>query len=68
MRCPVSKAPPIPMDQKSPKIRGTSSPGDRRQDVVADPAGGNAALNLKEQGRYGNTHQNLTHQGRQQDR
>jgi hypothetical protein len=36
-------------------------------DVSHDAAGGNAHLNLKEQGRHGNLHQNMSH-SRQQDR
>ena len=63
----MSKAPPVPSGQKS-KIRGASSSADRRPEIATDPARGNAGLNLKEQGRFGNIHQNLTHQGRQQDR
>jgi hypothetical protein len=64
----ASKAPPVPPDQQSGKIRGAHSPADASAEVKRDPAGGNRGLNLKEQGRYGGTHQNLTHQGRQQDR
>ena len=64
----ASKAPPVPPDQKSKIIRGAHSPPDRDAEVSRDPAGGNAGLNLKEQGRYGGVHQNITHQGRQQGR
>ena len=62
-----SKAPPVPKDQRSNKAHGASSAG-RDNEVSRDPAGGNAHLNLKEQGRYGGIHQNIVHQGRQQDR
>lgn len=64
----ASKAPPVPPDQRSRKIRGASSPPDRDPEVQRDPAGGDAGVNPKEQGRYGGIHQNITHQGRQQDR
>jgi hypothetical protein len=64
----ASKAPPVPKDQQSRKIRGASSPASRDAEVSRDPAGGNAGLNLKQQGRHGGIHQNIVHQGRQQDR
>jgi hypothetical protein len=63
-----SKAPPVPKDQQSTVIRGAHSPADRDPEVAVDPAGGNARVNLKEQGRYGGIRQNIVHQGRQQDR
>jgi hypothetical protein len=63
-----SKAPPVPPDQRSGKIRGASSGPDAHPEVKHDPAGGDRATNLKEQDRYGAIHQNITHQGRQQDR
>ncbi|HKR89538.1 MAG TPA: hypothetical protein VJS38_15300 [Phenylobacterium sp.] len=55
-----SKAPPIPPEQRSrpgdkPHIEGAG--GGRRPD-----------MNLKEQGRHGNIHQNTRNQGYQQDR
>ncbi len=64
----ASKAPPVPPEQKSGKIRGASSPSDVEPEVKTDPAGGDKSLNLKEQGRYGGIHQNIVNQGRQQDR
>jgi hypothetical protein len=64
----ASKAPPVPPEQQSGKIRGASSPPDTDPEVKRDPAGGDKGLNLKEQDRYGGIHQNITHQGRQQDR
>lgn len=63
-----SKAPPIPPAQRNRLGGAKAQADDSTPDVAHDAAGGNAHLNLKEQGRYGNTRQNLTHQGRQQDR
>ena len=64
----ASKAPPVPTDQQSEKIRGASSPPDVHPEVKKDPAGGDKGLNLKEQDRFGGIHQNFINQGRQQDR
>lgn len=64
----TSKAPPVPQDQQSDKIRGASSPPDAHPEVTQDPAGGDADINLSQQGRYGGTIQNTTNQGKQQDR
>jgi hypothetical protein len=64
----ASKAPPVPPDQQSTVIHGASSPPDVHPETKSDPSGGNKQLNLKEQARYGGIHQNITHQGRQQDR
>ena len=63
----ASKAPPVPRDQRSKGARG-GSPASRDPETSRDPAGGDAHLNLKSQGRYANIHQNIVHQGRQQDR
>ena len=58
--------PPIPPQSRSPK-----GPGDR---VSLDPNAGAGSgthggeRNLAQQGRQGNTKQNTTHQGYQQDR
>jgi hypothetical protein len=69
----ASKAPPIPPEQRSspgekPHIEGA----DRgRRDAVTDLQSnqpGDTDVNLKEQGRHGNIHQNTHHQGYQQDR
>jgi hypothetical protein len=69
----TAKAPPIPHDQQplrgaKPDVAGDS--GDRRDAVTglqsAQPGDGD--VNLKQQGRQGGVHQNITHQGRQQDR
>jgi len=64
----MSRTPPVPESQQSPIIRGEHSPPDVKSEVKHDPAGGDANLNMKEQGEPGNRHQNLTHQGYQQDR
>ena len=61
-------APPVPPDQQSDKIVGEHSPPDLKPEVKRDPAGGNADVNLAEQGRYGNTRENLTHAPGRQDR
>lgn len=62
------KPPPVPPDQQGDKIRGAHSPPDLAPEVKRDPAGGNADLNLEEQGRYGGVHQNIDNVGQQQDR
>jgi hypothetical protein len=59
----MSKSPPIPPEQRSGRAAGAPA-----KDDAGAAQHGNAGVNLKLQGRYGNTHQNLTHQGRQQDR
>ena len=73
----MSKTPPIPKEQRSFGPRDGMNPenerGDPRgrRDAVTDLQSsqpGDADVNLKEQGRHGNIKQNLTHQGRQQDR
>lgn len=56
--------PPVPPDQQ-PKHGG----GDlSRADVAGGPARGSADGNLAEQGQAGNTKQNTTNKGLQQDR
>ena len=58
--------PPIPPQNRSPK-----GPGDKAHlDPNADARGGGQGgeHNLAQQGRQGNTKQNTTHQGYQQDR
>lgn len=70
----MSKAPPIPKEQRS--FRGerpdvTESHGDRRDARTGLQSGqpGDADTNLKSQGRYGNLHQNVeTVHARTQDR
>lgn len=61
----MARMPPIPPEQQSDK--GPGGPGavpDARDGQPNRPAPGN----LSEQGRQGNTKQNTTHQGYQQDR
>lgn len=65
----MSKAPPIPPEQRAfkgqkPEIEG---PGGHQAEVQKDGPG-NADVNLREQGRYGDIKQNTTHEGYQQDR
>ena len=60
------KAPPVPPDQRNRS--GGSSPPGRDPETSHDPAGGNAEMNLKEQGRSGNIRQNTANHARQQDR
>lgn len=64
----MSKAPPIPPEQRAfkgqkPDIEGKGGDAD-----VQSNEPGNADVNLHEQGRYGNIKQNTTHDGLQQDR
>ena len=69
----MSKAPPIPPEQRAfkgqrPDIQGE---GRERRDArtgLQSGQPGDADANLKEQGRHGNIHQNTHHQGHQQDR
>jgi hypothetical protein len=66
---PMSKAPPIPREQRAfkgqkPDIEGGH--GDR--DDLQSPDPGNADVNLQEQGRHGNLRQNTSHSGNVQDR
>jgi hypothetical protein len=58
----ASKMPPVPPGNRSPKGTGADpavNPDTTRKDNVQ---------NLAEQGQQGNTKQNTTHQGYQQDR
>lgn len=69
----MSKQPPIPPEQRSypgDKAHIQGHGPDRRDaktGLGASPPG-DRGVNLREQGRQGNMHQNLTHKGRQQDR
>ena len=68
----ASKAPPIPPDQRSspgekPHVEG-SDVGRRDRVTGAQSEQPGDDVNLKEQGRHGNIHQNTHHQGYQQDR
>lgn len=70
----MSKAPPIPPEQRAfkgqkPDVEGETR--DRREERttgVQSDQPGDADVNLKEQGRHGNINQNTHHQGYQQDR
>lgn len=69
----MSKAPPIPPDQRShpgekPHIEGEGR--DRREETtdLQSSQPGDDDVNLKQQGRHGNINQNTHHQGYQQDR
>ncbi|ACG79021.1 conserved hypothetical protein [Phenylobacterium zucineum HLK1] len=69
----ASKAPPIPPEQRSHPGEKPNIEGERqdRRDTVTDAQSsqpGDDDVNLKEQGRHGNVHQNTHHQGYQQDR
>jgi hypothetical protein len=58
----ASKMPPVPPDNRSPKGPGADPA------VKTDTTRKEETRNLAEQGRQGNTKQNTTHQGYQQDR
>ena len=58
----ASKAPPVPPDQRSKTNPGASAAAARDPETSRDPAGGNAHVNLKEQGRYGNDGQRVEDQ------
>jgi hypothetical protein len=69
----MSKQPPIPPEQRSfpgDKAHIQGGGPDRRDAKTGLGSGssGDRNANLREQGRQGNMHQNLTHKGRQQDR
>ncbi|HYF22758.1 MAG TPA: hypothetical protein VD929_05100 [Caulobacteraceae bacterium] len=66
--------PPVPREQRSfadkaGKANVQGKDRERRDDVhdLQSSQPGDD-VNLSQQGRHGNIHQNLTHQGRQQDR
>jgi len=66
----MSKAPPIPPEQRAfkgekPHIEGARGGG--RADLQSGSAG-DADVNLAEQGRHGNLRQNTTRSGNVQDR
>jgi hypothetical protein len=58
----MSKLPPVPPEQRSPKGPG-SAPEPQKDDTPAS-----RGKNLREQGRQGNIYQNTHNQGYQQDR
>jgi hypothetical protein len=68
-----AKPPPIPAEQQripGEKPHIDNDRQERRDATTGLQSGqpGDADVNLKEQGRQGGVHQNITHQGRQQDR
>jgi hypothetical protein len=69
----TAKPQPIPPEQRSHTGQKPDVAGDTlgRRDEVTDLQSsepGDGDVNLKEQGRQGNIHQNTHHQGYQQDR
>lgn len=64
----MSKAPPIPPEQRAFKGQKPEIEGQGGQADVQSHEPGNADVNLHEQGRYGNIKQNTTNDGLQQDR
>jgi hypothetical protein len=69
-----SKSPPIPPEQRAFKPDGKAevegaTPGRRDEKTgLQSEQPGDDDVNLREQGRQGNIHQNTRHQGYQQDR
>jgi hypothetical protein len=61
----MTKMPPIPPDNRSPKGPGSEPVADSGKSVPDTEA---RKRNLAEQGRQGNIKQNTTNQGYQQDR
>ena len=66
----MSKTPNVPEDQRSHKGPGSDPSEGVGAEIKQDSGapGGAHARNLSEQGQQGNTKQNTTHQGYQQDR
>jgi hypothetical protein len=58
----MSKLPPVPAEQRSPKGPGSSP------EVAKDDDPSSEDRNLREQGHQGNIYQNTHNQGYQQDR
>jgi hypothetical protein len=58
----MSKLPPVPPEQRSPKGPGSNP------NVIKDEQPSPSDRNLREQGRQGNIYQNTHNQGYQQDR
>jgi hypothetical protein len=58
----MSKLPPVPPEQRSPKGLGSDP------EVSKDDEAQSKDRNVREQGRQGNIHQNTHNQGYQQDR
>jgi hypothetical protein len=66
----MSKLPPVPEHQRSHKGAGSDPILETDNEIKQDPGapGGAHPRNLIQQGQQGNTRQNTTHQGYQQDR
>jgi len=64
----MSKAPPIPPEQRAFRGQKPEIEGHGGHDDLQSPDPGNADVNLKEQGRHGNLRQNTSHSGNVQDR
>jgi hypothetical protein len=66
----MTKTPPIPQDQRSDKGPGADPQMNAGDEIKQDPGapGGAHPRNLEQQGQQGNSKQNTTHQGLQQDR
>lgn len=64
----MSKAPPIPPEQRAFKGQKPEIEGQGGQTDLQSNDAGNADVNLDEQGRHGNIKQNTTHDGLQQNR
>ena len=60
----MTKPPPVPRENQSHKGTGDPKSGDAHQAKSAKPH----RTNPEQQGQQGNTKQNTTHQGLQQDR
>jgi hypothetical protein len=58
----MSKLPPVPPDQRSPKGPGSDPESSKEDETRSNDR------NLREQGRQGNIYQNTHNQGYQQDR
>jgi hypothetical protein len=58
---PMSKMPPVPSEQRSPKGSGQNPDVNRKDDIPERE-------NFDQQGRHGNIRQNTRNQGHQQDR
>jgi hypothetical protein len=69
----MSKAPPIPPEQRAfkdqkPQITGSTQGRRDEKTGLQSSQPGDADVNLRQQGRQGNINVNTHHQGHQQDR
>jgi len=64
----MSKAPPIPPEQRAFKGQKPDIEGKGGHDGLQSKDPGNADVNLDEQGRHGNLRQNTSRSGNVQDR